>query len=227
MPDGRLAYSRYLGSQHQEIVLVEPTSGAVSEPMLLEPDGRGNQHFPVFSADGQHVIFGYMPYDGREPGLYAMRLGDPESVRPFFATPVIEGHAEFSRDGKWVAYHTNGSGRFEIYLRPFDPDNPDGTPIHRVSNDGGLQPIWSRDGATLYYLTGTGFDELVAVSVETEPERSISEPRRLFELPAQGPPEYDTLPGKDRFVMVTTPEGEDERRNEIRIILNWLAGLDG
>jgi serine/threonine-protein kinase len=225
MADGRLAYSRYLGSRHIELVLMEPISGAVPEPMLPEPDGRGSQQGPVFSADGQHVIFAYTAYDGREPGLYAMRLGDPESVRPFFATPVIEGYAEFSRDGKWVAYHTNGSGRFEIYLRPFDPDNPDGTPIHRVSNDGGMRPIWSRDGATLYYLTGTGFDDLVAVSIETEPELSISEPRRLFEQAALGEG-YDTLPGIDRFVTVTTPEGEAERRNEIRIILNWLAGLD-
>ncbi|MHC4220261.1 MAG: TolB family protein, partial [Planctomycetota bacterium] len=146
--------------------------------------------------------------------------------RPFFATPVIEGFPEFSPDGKWVAYHTNGSGRFEIYLRPFDPDNPDGTPIHRVSNDGGMRPIWSRDGATLYYLTGTGSDELVAVSVETEPELSISAPRRLFEQAAWRGSEYDTLPGTDRFVTVTTPEGGGDRRNEIRIILNWLAGLD-
>ena len=225
MPDGRIAYSRYGGPQHREILLVEPTGGAVPEPMLPEPDGRGDQSGPVFSPDGQHVIFSYMSYDGREPGLYTMRLGDPESVRPFFATPVIEGMAEFSRDGKWVAYHTNGSGRFEVYLRPFDPVNPEATPIHRVSTDGGLQPIWSRDGATLYYLTGLEFDELVAASVETEPEPSISEPRRLFKHPDLSSSLYDTLPGEDRFVTVTTPEGEGERRNEIRIVLNWLAGL--
>jgi Tol biopolymer transport system component len=90
MADGRLAYSRYLGSRHIELVLMEPISGAVPEPMLPEPDGRGSQQGPVFSADGQHVIFAYTANDGREPGLYAMRLGDPESVRPFFATPFIE-----------------------------------------------------------------------------------------------------------------------------------------
>ena len=84
-------------------------------------------------------------------------------------------------------------------------------------NTFGLSPIIKQNNR---------FDELVAVSVETEPELSISAPRRLFEQAALGGG-YDTLPGKDRFVTVTTPEGEGERRNEIRIILNWLAGLNG
>ncbi len=56
--------------------------------------------------------------------------------------------AQFSPDSRWIAYHANESGRFEVYVTPFPPT---GKPS-LVSSGGGVQPVWRQDGRELYYL---------------------------------------------------------------------------
>jgi dipeptidyl aminopeptidase/acylaminoacyl peptidase/predicted Ser/Thr protein kinase len=221
-PAGRIAYVRPLGTHHRELFLIDPGAGTSPERPLVEADGRGDQGRAAFSPDGQYAIMAYNPYDGREPGLYLVKLGDADSARPFFASPLLEGFAAFSPDGRWVAYHTNGSGRFEVYLRPFRPEDPEAAPIYPVSSHGGQSARWSADGATLYYRGGPDEDEYFAVSVETEPQLQLSEPRRVLENVTW---EIDVLPD-DRFVVVKRPETASDRP-EIRIILNWLGKTEG
>lgn len=133
------------------------------------------------SPDGRHVLLNWNPLDGREPGIYLFDMGDGDSGRVFYASEREEAGASFRPDGEWVAYHTNGTGRFEIYLRPFVADNPEGAPIYPVTRLGGQSPLWSPDGRTLYF-TGVGAEEdsLFAVTVKTEPELEISEPRTVL-----------------------------------------------
>ena len=69
------------------------------------------------------------------------------SVRPFLKTPFSEGIAQFSPDGRWLAYQSNESGRFEVYVRPF----PEGDPKLTVSAEGGFEPMWSPRGGELFY----------------------------------------------------------------------------
>lgn len=66
-----------------------------------------------------------------------------------------------SRDGLWVAYESNESGSYEIYVRPF----PDGAGNWQISRAGGTDPVWAPDGGELFFLEGT---QLMAVTVQTD-----------------------------------------------------------
>ena len=74
-------------------------------------------------------------------------------------TPFREAYGAFSPDGRWVAYHSNASGRAEIYVRPFVPPGaavPDAAGERQVSTAGGVYPVWRPDGKELYYLNPAG-----------------------------------------------------------------------
>ena len=80
------------------------------------------------------------------------RWSETESRRSFLGTASNEPWGQFSPDGRWVAYQSNESGRFEIYVRPFP--GPGGRAT--VSTSGGIHPRWSRDGKELFFLAPDG-----------------------------------------------------------------------
>jgi serine/threonine-protein kinase len=130
-------------------------------------------------------------------------------------TPANEGLAQFSRDGRYVAYVSDESGRFEVYVRPF----PVETGKWRISSDGGNAPRWSADGKELFYVEGTA---LVAAAVSTEAIFQVGASRRLFEsadLGASDDLTYDAFPDARRFVTIAR---EDSAPVEtIRVVENW------
>ena len=115
---------------------------------------------------------------------------------------------------------TNGTGRYEIYLRPFVAENPESAPIYPVTRLGGREPLWSPDGRTLYYA-GVGAEELrvFAVTVETEPELQISE-RRTVLSNLDGVNWIVPLP-EGRFVKLQDKSQGAGDVPEMRLILNW------
>ena len=84
--------------------------------------------------------------DHRSDGVAMELLGRPLGAAP----QLTETAAALSPDGRWLAYTSDGTGRREIWVRPYP--GPGAPP--RVSPDGGAEPWWSRDGGTLYYLHG-------------------------------------------------------------------------
>ncbi len=215
-PDGRIAYSRAIGSGVIIFLAMDPIPGAQPDVLLSRaPEGVSIESF---SPDGRHMLVGHTPTDGGESGIYVADVGDDESRRPFFATSAVEGGATFRPDGEWVAYYTNPKGRDEIYLRPFVPDDPESAPIYPVTTNGGYNPQWSSDGRTLYYAA---LGNVYAVTVVAEPELSISEPRLV--LTGVGGAGYSVTPD-GQFVVMIEPEGAFETAREIRLILNWNLG---
>lgn len=97
---------------------------------------------------------------------------------PLIQTPFIEQNGEVSPDGRWLAYESNESGQFQIYVRPF-PDVDAGR--WQISPWGGTRPLWARDGRELFYVTPTG--TLMAVPVDTATSFSAGTPVRLFDGP--------------------------------------------
>ncbi len=83
-------------------------------------------------------------------------------------TPFVEWVAQFSPDGRFVAYCSNESGQYEVQVQPF----PEGRGKWQVSTSGGGQPRWSKDGKELFYVEG---DMLIAVAVRTTPSFSSGE----------------------------------------------------
>ena len=85
-------------------------------------------------------------------------MSDPDHPKPgkpelFLRTPFDETEPAFSPDGRWIAYASNESGRYEVYVRPFPGGAPSGSGKWQISTGGGFHPIWSRDGRELFYET--------------------------------------------------------------------------
>ena len=130
---------------------------------------------------------------------------------------------QISPDGKWLAYQSNESDSWEIYLRPFTDMTSGGW--KQVSIEGGEGPGWSPDGDELYYRTP---DAIMAVSVETEPTIKLGKPIPLFPNKYVG--EFDIHPHTKRFLMLKPHEAADGESTEdispkIIIITNWFEEL--
>ena len=99
------------------------------------------------SPDGTRVVTTTLSDAG---AVDVMMLTLPDRrMQPLIQTPFVERNGEISPDGRWLAYESNASGRFQIYVRPF-PNANDGQ--WQVSNDGGTQPLWARSGEELFYV---------------------------------------------------------------------------
>lgn len=129
-----------------------------------------------------------------------------------------------SPDGNWLAYVSNRSGRYEVYIRLF-PDGGD----QQVSSDGGGQPRWRRDGRELYYVQG---DTLMAATVITKPGLSIGSPTPLFSdrgllQPLPGTRQYDVAADGERFIVATPYAAAGESPAAIRVVQNWYEQFRG
>ncbi len=110
------------------------------------------------------------------------------------------GDPQLSPDGRWVAYASNESGRYEVYVRPF----PGGGEPAQVSNAGGAAPRWRRDGRELFYLTLPPDQSVVAVPVGVEGGAfKAGAPAPLFKVELSGN-DYDVSADGQRFLINTT-----------------------
>jgi serine/threonine-protein kinase len=146
----------------------------------------------------------------------------------------IERNAELSPDGRWMAYQSDESGTFEIYVRPFPQVEEDQV---LVSNNGGGYPLWSRDGSELFYLQPGPVFQLMSVSLGTdETDRSFVFRDRevVMEWPyaagAEGQAEgrtYDASADGQRFLAIKVGAGAEEGGASARAVLvqNWFEEL--
>ena len=139
--------------------------------------------------------------------------------------PFEEIQPTFSRDGKWLAYVSDESGRFEVYLRPYSRSGG----RMQVSTEGGTEPRWARNGRELFFRSG---NKMMVVEILTEPSLKATAPQLLFEGSYMrngarpGFPEYDVTADGQRFVMVQLMEPESAP-TQINVVLNWFEELKG
>jgi Tol biopolymer transport system component len=145
----------------------------------------------------------------------------------YLKTEFTESQARFSPDGHFVAYSSNLSGRREIYVQPFP--NPQGG-RWVVSNGGGSQPRWRRDGKELFYISPDS--KMMAVDVNTTPVFKAGAPKVLFPAPIFGGgnainvTRYDVTADGQKFLIISVPAGASAPAiTPITVVLNWTAGL--
>ena len=169
-----------------------------------------------WSPDGQLLTFNEIPTDGSK-GLTLWLLRRPGEATPLVVTPFDQRMATFSSDGRWLAYQSNESGRFEIYVRPYP--GPGGREL--VSTNGGREAVWSRDGRELFYREG---NRLMVVSLDTAEGFKAGLPRLLFEgyINLVSGTNYDVSRNGQRFVMVQGIPGAEA---ELRVVQGWFEEL--
>jgi serine/threonine-protein kinase len=178
-------------------------------------------HFPVsWSPDGQLLGFVEVnPATGYD--IWVLRLSD-RKAQPFLRTPFTESVPRFSPDGRWLAYISNESGRYEIYVQPYP--GPGGK--WQISTEGGTEPTWNPNGRELFYRSG---DKMMAVDIATQPSFAAGTPRVLFEgryeLSPATTPNYDVSPDGQRFLMLKPAEASEAAPTQINVVLNWFEEL--
>ena len=217
-PDGEWAvYPK--GVPISNLYRVRTRAGSPEE--RLTTSGRGQLPTSI-SPDGTLLV-----YDEVNPtsssDIWVMRLPPPGTgsatrpeARPLVNTKAAETQARISADGRWVAYESNESGRFEVYIRSF----PDGDESIQVSNAGGLAPIWSRKGTDLFYRSMSG--PIMLVTVTSAPQPVLSTPRPLFDA-QRYENQFDVSPD-GRFLMMPVV-ANDAAGGQIYVILNFLEEL--
>ena len=132
----------------------------------------------------------------------------------------------FSPDGRFVAYVSNESGAFEVYVRSF-PATTGGK--WRISQTGGYQPRWRRDGKELFFFSADR--RLMSADVITTPTFQSGAVRTLFQVPVFGGGAalsnhyWDVSADGQRFLVNTVnPEGGSSM---LTVMLNWQSGLPG
>ena len=164
-----------------------------------------NSQYPTgITPDGTAVVFNEgTPTMGRD--LLQLALNGTRRATPLLQTKFDERIGIVSPDGRWLAYESNSSGSFEIYVRPFP--NVDGGQW-QVSTAGGRMPLWARSGRELFYV---GADAaLLRVPVEASGATwNIGTPMKLPEgryyTGGAGGSTYDVSPDGQRFLMIKAP----------------------
>jgi hypothetical protein len=180
-----------------------------------------------FTADGRQVAM------GRTGDILLVTVAHaPARVQPLIEGPAWEGHAEFSPDGRWLAYVSNTSGRAEVYVRPY----PGPGPTVPVSVEAASNVAWRGNGRELFFVTprdGTGKGRMMAVDFAPGSRPRIGRPHVLFEFDPRrfsftcSPVRcYDVAADGQRFYTVETrtPPPPPVIRH-IGIIQNWLQEL--
>jgi len=161
---------------------------------------------------------GYVVYRARggdplpETDLYIAPMSDPANMKIFLATSAVEAAPRVSPAGTSLAYQSDQTGRMETYLRPL-PGPGAATP---VSINGGIEPMWSRDGKTLYYRAPDGW--IMAAAVDQARQRVLDR-RRVFRdgylsLPAHQ--NYDVFPNGD-FLFI----GRGPADSRVAVTTDW------
>jgi serine/threonine-protein kinase len=216
-PDGRRLL---LVSGPARQVFALPVDGSDSaKAILTRPEYELLSAVP--SADSRVVALGTV-FDTGGRNVVTTSLDSGAALLPFAAGPADEVAPRFSPDGRWLAYASDESGRFEVYVKPF----PGPGPRIQLSDSGGGQPVWSRDGSQLFYRNSTA---LMAIQLARTADGSlrVGGRRRLFDGDFLGgadaeTAQYDVSPDGRSFLIARATGGEESR---LEVWLHWLAGV--
>jgi serine/threonine-protein kinase len=223
-PDGRYVV---FGSDRFGVTnLFRQASDGSGEPeRLLESD---RLQMPVSFPSEERLLFS-ANVPGQHRDIHTLFLDGTRRAEPLIYGPANELNADVSPDGRWVAYDSDESGQFEVYVRSYP--NPYDGGRWQISSGGGRQPLWSFDGTELFYRDYNG--AMMAASVTLGPTFIPGPVVTLFENAGYGGSgaqgggrTYDLSRDGSRFLMVKAAGlPDDESSPSLVVVLNWFEDL--
>ena len=158
-------------------------------------------------------------------GVVAVPTDHVRTAQPLVQTTFMEFDAQLSSNGRYFAYHSNESGRDEIYVRPYPAVNAG---RWQVSTGGGTRAAWAHSGRELFYIDATG--TLTSVAVTTDgPTFTAGNPAAVFATRYRtlvNVRNYDVSADDRRFLMIKQgPANDATSLTHLVVVLNWIEEL--
>jgi eukaryotic-like serine/threonine-protein kinase len=215
-PDGKqilFSWNRKLGTQ----IYLKNADGSGSEEEVADLGTGLSVNAWDWSRDGKYVLV--------RKGNELWYLSWPERVaKPLLQAKWTVQNAQFSPDGRWMAYASNETGSMEIYVSPF----PSANGKWQVSSAGGQEPRWRQDGKELFYVSPDG--KMMAVAVKTGASFKAESPVALFQTQRRQPVSsfavfsYDVSGDGRRFLVIT--KVDEANAAPLSIHLNWASEME-
>ena len=198
---------------------VKPLSAGGRDEVIYK--SAYNKYPTDWSHDGRTLIFGeYTP--NSKGDIWSLNLSD-NRANSILSTIRSEDYASLSPDERWLAYQSDSSGRYEVYVQPWDGGSPGIKRVWKISTAGGALPRWRADGRELFYLTSTGVMSVAARAPADEFQ--FDAPQLLFEC-RQAPRNwnlFDVSPDGQRFLVNLPLEWSNS--SLITVMTNWTRKL--
>jgi Tol biopolymer transport system component len=215
-PDGRDVV--YTSSQSGQYNLFKKAVDGNAAPTRLT-DSLHAQRATSWSQDGRLLLFNDTDPETRVD-VWVLSLDGARTPSPLLKTAARELSAAFSPDGKWIAYQSDESGRFEVYVQSF----PGPGERRQASNDGGVQPSWNTNGRELFY---TADDRVLSVSFDARQGLRLGRPELLFraDFAASLRPfaEYSVTPDGRGFLFLE--DAAPTAPAQLEVVVNWFQEL--
>jgi hypothetical protein len=213
-PDGsRIAFSN---NRTGSLNLYEKNASGVGQEEVLDKDQRARAPRD-WSHDGRYLIEEVGRSAKTGLAVWVLPLFGDRKPFAYLESEFDQDHPRVSPNGQWLAYHSNETKRNEIYVQSFP--KPGGK--WQVSTDGGANPVWSRDGKELFFLSPNG--KMMAVDVKSGAGSKFDNglAKALFDLPNSAS-SFDV--SKDGRFLIPAPV-EQTAAAPITVVVNWAAGL--
>jgi eukaryotic-like serine/threonine-protein kinase len=155
-------------------LFLRASDGSGVDVPLVKYEKSVAKNFTVASWSRADVLI-FNAYDqSADSDLWTLSMSGGRTPKIFLSSKHSEMNGTFSPDGRWVAYQSNASGRYEVVVRPY----PNKDPAQTISHDGGKYPRWRGDGKELFFVSPDG--TLMAADFDAATGRSRGVPQPLF-----------------------------------------------
>jgi Tol biopolymer transport system component/tRNA A-37 threonylcarbamoyl transferase component Bud32 len=208
-PDDRFVY--YTSDRRNDGVIFRRTSDGTGSAEEIGTTEQGIWPLAA-SSNGRWLVVGTVRSESSND-LIRFDLGTKE-ITSLVATPFLDDYPALSPDDRLLAYSSEESGRWEVYVQALDG----GAGKWQISSEGGLRPRWRADGRELFFLSRP--DKVMAVEVERGAVPRFSAPRELFRYPIES---FDVTPDGERIAGQRSADGEVGK--PLTVIANWTRRM--